>query len=370
MTMINATETVAFLDLAAMHTPLRDELTAAWNQVLTSSAFVGGEAVAEFEKQWTDYCGTAHCVGVANGTDSLELILTALGLGPGDEVIVPANTFVATAEAVVRVGATPVFVDVDPDTLLITPEYLWSAISARTRAVIVVHLYGQVAEMDLIMAAAEAAGIHVVEDAAQAHGATYNGIRAGAFGVAGSFSFYPGKNLGALGDAGAVVTNDPVLAGQVRSLANHGRGSHLLHTAVGRNSRLDGLQAAMLRIKLGHLDGWNRHRRAVHRVYMDAFAGTDVKTLATLDGGEPVHHLEVIRVPDRDRLIAGLTERGVETGIHYAHPCHKQPGFSRFDRHRLPVAETAADHQLSLPMHPALDLRQAEAVAELVLELL
>ncbi len=370
MTIISPTETVAFLDLAAMHAPIRDQLTQAWNDALTSSAFVGGEAVDAFEKQWADYCGTAHCVGVANGTDSLELILTALDIRPGDEVIVPANTFVATAEAVVRVGATPVFVDVDPDTLLITPEYLWSAISARTKAVMVVHLYGQVAEMDRIVAAAEAANIHVIEDAAQAHGATFNGTKAGAFGVAGSFSFYPGKNLGALGDAGAVVTDDPVLAEQIRSLANHGRGSHLLHTAVGRNSRLDGLQAAMLGIKLRHLDEWNRHRRAVHRVYRDAFAGSRVKTLATLEAGEPVHHLEVIRVPDRDRLIAGLSERGVETGIHYAHPCHKQPGFSRFDRHRLPVAETAADHQLSLPMHPTLELRRAEAVAQLVLELL
>lgn len=370
MTIISPAETVAFLDLGAMHAPIREEMNAAWNAIVDSSAFVGGEAVATFEKQWADYCGTAHCVGVANGTDSLELILTALAVGAGDEVIVPANTFVATAEAVVRVGATPVFVDVDPNTLLVTAEHIRSAITARTRAAMIVHLYGQVAEMDRIMAEADAAGIHIIEDAAQAHGAVYNGSRAGSFGVAASFSFYPGKNLGALGDAGAVVTDDPILAEQIRSLANHGRGSHLLHTAVGRNSRMDGLQAAMLSIKLPHLDQWNLKRRMIHKVYTEAFDQTLVRTLATLDGGDPVHHLEVIRVDDRDRLVAGLNERGIQTGIHYAHPCHRQPGFSRFDLHRLPVAETAAEQQLSLPMHPGLSLNQAEAVAETVRELL
>ncbi len=370
MTLISSpTKPVAFLDLAALHAPLKDRLDAVWNDTLTSSSFIGGSAIETFEQQWADYCGTDHCIGVANGTDALELVLSALGIGPGDEVLVPANTFVATAEAVVTVGATPVFVDVDPGSLLITAEEIAAAITPQTRAVMVVHLYGQIAEMDDIMAVTNAAGIHVVEDAAQAHGATFKGRRAGSFGTAATFSFYPGKNLGALGDGGAIVTNDGALTEEIRTLSNHGRGSHLLHTHRGRNSRLDGLQAAALSIKLTKLDMWNDQRRAAHARYVERLAGS-VQMLTTLDGGNPVHHLEVIRVDDRDRRRDELDRLGIQTGIHYAMPCHKHPAFAEFDIRPLPVAETAAVRQFSLPMHPTLTTDEINAVADVVLELL
>jgi dTDP-4-amino-4,6-dideoxygalactose transaminase len=360
---------VAFLDLAALHAPLREDLDKAWNETLTSSAFIGSGAIAAFEQEWGTYCGTEHCIGVANGTDALELVLAGLGVGPGDEVLVPANTFVATAEAVVTVGATPVFVDVDPQTLLITAETITAAITPKTKAVMVVHLYGQVPNMDAIMAVTDAAGLYVVEDSAQAHGATFNGRLAGSFGVAATFSFYPGKNLGALGDGGAVVTNNDELATEIRTLANHGRGSHLLHTHRGRNSRLDGLQAAALSIKLRHLDAWNDRRRAAHKRYVERLAGS-VEMLTTLDGGSPVHHLEVIRVDDRDRMRTELGDRGIQTGIHYALPCHKHPAFAEFDIAPLPIAETAAARQFSLPMHPTLTMVEVDAVADAVLELI
>ena len=360
---------VAFLDLAALHAPLREEFDKAWNDTLTNSAFIGSGAIQTFEEEWGTYCGTEHCIGVANGTDALELVLAGLGVGAGDEVLVPANTFVATAEAVVTVGATPVFVDVDPTTLLITAESIAAAITPKTKAVMVVHLYGQVPDMDAIMAVTDGAGLYVVEDSAQAHGATFNGRLAGSFGVAATFSFYPGKNLGALGDGGAVVTNDEALATEIRTLANHGRGSHLLHTHRGRNSRLDGLQAAALSIKLAHLDVWNDKRRAVHKRYVERLAGA-VEMLTTLEGGNPVHHLEVIRVDDRDHMRTELGERGIQTGIHYALPCHKHPAFAEFDIAPLPVAETAAARQFSLPMHPTLTMVEVDAVADAVLELL
>ncbi len=368
------TEPVAFLDLGALHASIRSDLDAVWHSTLDTSAFIGGSAVSRFEQEWADYCGTDLCVGVANGTDSLELILAGLKVGPGDEVLVPANTFVATAEAVVSVGATPVFVDVDPSTLLITPQEIAANITPKTRAVMVVHLYGQIPDMDGIMSVANAANLHVIEDAAQAHGATFNGQRAGSFGVAASFSFYPGKNLGALGDGGAVVTNDEELATEIRTLSNHGRGNHLLHTHRGRNSRMDGLQAAALSIKLRHLDDWNQQRQKAHGAYVELLGQTELAgrldLLATLPGGSPVHHLEVIRVDRRDLLRKALGDRGIQTGIHYAMPCHKHPAFAEFDLKPLPVAEAAADRQLSIPMHPTLTEAEVHRVATTVLELL
>lgn len=369
MTSSDQTTPVAFLDLAALHAPLREQLDKAWNDTLTNSAFIGGSAIGMFEQEWAEYCGTEHCIGVANGTDALELVLAALKVGPGDEVIVPANTFVATAEAVVTVGATPVFVDVDPNTLLITAEAIAAAVTPATRAVMVVHLYGQVPDMDAIMAVSDAANLYVVEDSAQAHGATFNGRRAGTFGIAATFSFYPGKNLGALGDGGAIVTDDDKLTEEIRTLANHGRGSHLLHTHRGRNSRLDGLQAMALSIKLTELDGWNDQRRRVHARYVERLSDA-VEMLKTLEGGEPVHHLEVIRVDHRDRIREGLDARGIQSGIHYALPCHKHPAFAEFDVQPLPIAEAAAARQFSLPMHPTLTVAEIDAVSNAVLELL
>lgn len=357
---------IAFLDLAALHAPIRAELDAIWAETLDASAFIGGDRVPRFEQRWAAYCQRRHAIGVANGTDALELVLAGLGIGPGDEVIVPANTFVATAEAVTTVGATPVFVDVDEATLLITADHIAAAIGPRTRAVMVVHLYGQVPDMDAIAAVTEPAGVAVIEDAAQAHGARWNGRRAGSFGVAATFSFYPGKNLGALGDGGAVVTDDDDLADRIRTMANHGRGDHHLHTVQGRNSRLDGLQAAALDIKLDHLDRWNERRREAHLRYVEGFAGTDVVTLATLPGGEPVHHLEVVRVADRASVQDRLQAAAIGSGIHYALPCHLQPAFAMFGRGALPVSERAADSQLSLPMHPTLTDDEIDRVIALV----
>ncbi len=361
---------VAFLDLAALHQPLRERLDAAWRQTVDESAFIGAASVTQFEQRWADYCGTAHCVGVANGTDALELVLAALDIGVGDEVIVPANTFVATAEAVVTAGATPVFVDVDPSTLLVTPELVAEAVTPATKAAMIVHLYGQIPDMRGLAGVADEAGIHLIEDAAQAHGATFDHRPAGSFGIAATFSFYPGKNLGALGDAGAVVTNDEEVAERVRTLANHGRGHHLLHTYRGRNSRLDGIQAAALCIKLDHLDDWNSHRRTVHQLYLERFADSPIEVLQTIPGSLPVHHLEVIRLDDRDRVRDELERSGIQTGIHYALPCHKHPAFAELDRRPLPVAERAAGRQMSIPMHPTLKIDEAHMVASALMELL
>lgn len=359
---------VDFLDLGALHAPLRDAFDKIWFETMRDSSFISGPAVASFEKEWAAYCGTEMAIGVANGTDAIELVLVGMGVGPGDEVIVPANTFVATAEAVVTAGATPVFVDVDPGTLLITAAHIEAALTPQTRAVLVVHLYGQVPEMGPIIEVCDRNGVAVIEDAAQAHGATHNGTRAGNFGKAATFSFYPGKNLGALGDGGAVVTNDAELAEAIRVNANHGRGNHLSHIMSGRNSRLDGLQGAALSIKLAHLDAWNARRREVHARYLELFAGSPVTMLETVAGSEPVHHLEVIRVADRDHVREALGAVNIRTGVHYALACHHQPAFEQYaPATPLPVAETACATQLSIPMHPTLTDEEVERVAASVL---
>jgi dTDP-4-amino-4,6-dideoxygalactose transaminase len=287
---------IPFLDLSAVHDEVRSELDHVWSAVCKDNAFIGGPFVEAFEQHWADYCGRRHAIGVANGTDALELILTGSGIGPGDEVIVPANTFLATAEAVCNVGAAPVFVDVDPDTLLIEAPAVEAAITSRTSAVMVVHLYGQMADVDAIGAVCERAGIALIEDAAQAHGATWNGRRAGSFGVAAGFSFYPGKNLGAFGDGGIVVTDDDDLAERVRSIANHGRSftDRDSHPNLGRNSRLDGLQAAVLDVKLDHLDRWNAGRRAAHAAYRE-FLPETVRLVGTRPEVEGVYHLRSSR---------------------------------------------------------------------------
>src|SRR3954447_19442910 len=256
---------IPFADLTVMTDEVRGEVEAGFRDVLDSGRFIGGDLVERFEQQWAAYCGTGHAVAVGNGTDALHLALRALGIGPGDEVVVPTTTFVATAEGVILAGATPRFADVSPDTLLLTPETLAAAITPRTRAVIAVHLYGQMADMDAIGRVAASSGLAVLEDAAQAHGACWRGARAGSFGHAGCFSFYPGKNLGAFGDAGAVVTQDAELARRLRSMRDHGRGggSHYEHEFVGTNSRMDALQAAVLQAKLPRLESWVAARRAV-----------------------------------------------------------------------------------------------------------
>jgi dTDP-4-amino-4,6-dideoxygalactose transaminase len=362
------TRLVPFTDLAAMTREIRATIDQNWAQLLESSAFIGGQAVEEFEAAWADYCGVGHAIGMANGTDALQLTLTALGIGAGDEVIVPANTFVATAEAVVLAGATPRFADVSSETLLLTAADLEAAITRRTRAVIVVHLYGQMPDMDALCRAASRAGVVLIEDAAQAHGATWNGRRAGSFGRAACFSFYPGKNLGAFGDAGAVVTGDAVLAERLRRLRDHGRarGSRYRHVVVGTNSRLDALQAVVLTAKLARLDTWNEARRAIATRYRAVFASGPARLVHEAAGARGVHHLAVVRVPGRAMVQQRLAAAGIESGIHYPVPCHRQAPYRRFANGPLPVAEAAAGEVLSLPMFPHMSDAQVVAVCDAV----
>jgi dTDP-4-amino-4,6-dideoxygalactose transaminase len=363
---------VPFTDVAAMAGEVWPDVERAYLACLLDGAYIGGSPVASFEREWARYCGADHAVGVASGTDALELSLAALGVGGGEEVVVPANTFIATAAAVVRAGATPRFADVSDDTLLITPRTLAEAITPRTRAVIVVHLFGQVPDMTGILAVAGEAGIAVIEDAAQAHGAEWDGRRAGSFGQAACFSFYPGKNLGAFGDAGAVVTSRPELANRIRSLANHGRShgtSHYEHEFIGTNSRLDALQAISLSGKLARLDAWTDRRIALASRYRalltgDGFNTAELKLTDVAPRARHVYHLFVVRVARRDGVRAELSRRGIQTGVHYPVPCHLQPPLRRFAHGPLPVAERAAGELLSLPMFPHMTDGQAGLVCE------
>jgi dTDP-4-amino-4,6-dideoxygalactose transaminase len=371
--MINVTdeegqvEAVPFLDLASLHIELREILDAAWTSVLSHGRFVGGPEVGGFEAAFAQYCEAAECIGVANGTDALELILAGLGIGPGDEVIVPTNTFVATVEAVVTVGARPRFVDVLPDTLLIDPVAVGAAVGPRTAAVMAVHLFGQMADMEALSALAARHGLAIVEDAAQAHGARFAGRRAGSGGVAGAFSFYPGKNLGALGDGGAVVTGDAALAARIRMLADHGRSrvDRFAHEVSGRNSRLDTLQAAALHVKLPGLDVANAARVAAVERYRKSLPSWCVP-VAVHPAAEPVHHLAVVQVPDRQAATGALDAAGIGWGVHYPVPCHRQPAFAAYADEPLPVAEQAAEHILSLPLSPTLTVEQVDRVCKVL----
>jgi dTDP-4-amino-4,6-dideoxygalactose transaminase len=348
------TETIPFTDLSAMTRDVRAAIEQSWTNLLESSRFVGGEPVADFEQKWASYCGVSEAVGVGSGTDSLLLTLRALDIGVGDEVIVPANTFVASAEAVVLAGATPVFADVSPDTLLLTSAQLEAAVSARTAAVIVVHLYGQMPDMDALSRSASRAGVVLIEDAAQAHGASWCGRRAGSIGRAGCFSFYPSKNLGAFGDGGAVVTADVALADRIRSLRDHGRSrcSRYHHEFIGNNSRLDALQAAVLDAKLPWLDTWTEARRSIAARYRAALDDGTGRLVAEESGSRGAYHLAVARVPDRAAVRRRLAAAGIETQIHYPVPCHRQAPYRRFATRPLPVAEESANNVLSLPMFP------------------
>ena len=306
---------VPVIDLGSMSAELADELDAAWHGILASSAFVGGPAVDAFEEEWAAYCGRRHAVGVANGTDAIQLVLRALEIGTGDEVIVPTNTFVATVEAVLHAGATPRLVDVDPRSLVLQAGAIEEAITGRTAAVIAVDLHGNMPDMGALMDVVDPRGIALIEDAAQAHGASWRGRRAGSFGVASCFSFYPGKNLGAFGDAGAVVTDDAALARRVRSLANHGRSDGLanVHERIGGNSRLDTLQAAVLSAKLRSLDEWNDRRRRVADAYRSQLPGSVVPIEITA-GTDSAYHQFVVRVDGRDRVRAMLADRDIDDG--------------------------------------------------------
>jgi len=364
--MTDVASAVPFLDMAAVNGALQSDFDLAWKTVLHHGRFVGGPEVEEFESNFATYCQTTACIGVANGTDALELILLGLGIGPGDEVIVPTNTFVATAEAVCAVGARPRFVDVLQDTLLIDPAAVAAAVSPATAAVIAVHLFGQMADLDALLPVAQRHGLVVIEDAAQAHGARFRGRRAGSFGAAAAFSFYPGKNLGALGDGGAVVTSDANLAARIRQCANHGRHAtdRYRHVQRGCNSRLDTLQAALLSIKLVHLDYDNAaRRRAVDRYRRQLPSSCEL--VATHPDAESVHHLAVIRVEDRVAVTGQLDKHHIGWGVHYPIPCHLQPAYREFDE-SLPVAEKAAEQIVSIPISSAITDEQVDRVCEVL----
>jgi dTDP-4-amino-4,6-dideoxygalactose transaminase len=358
---------VRFGALDLQHGPIKDELHAAFDRLLGSSAFILGAEVEQFEGEFASYCQTDHCVGVSSGTAALTLMLRAYGIGPGDEVIVPAHTFIASALAVAHVGATPVLCDVRDETGLIDPDAARAAISPRTVAIIAVHLYGQACEMDALHDVARAHGLLVLEDAAQAVGATYRGKRAGSLGAAAGFSFYPGKNLGALGDGGAICTDDALLAARLRRLRNLGQRGKGQHVELGYNERLDGLQAALLSVKLRYLDQWTDARRRCAAHYRERLAAT-VTMLEERPEASCVYHVFATRLRGRDEIADALRANGVETGIHYSHAVHQHDAWT--DRPLrsgdLPVAEAWAAEELSLPMHPDLEPYEIERVADVL----
>ncbi len=357
---------VPFLDLRAEHAPILDELYSAIGEVLESGVFVGGEQVLALERELADHLNVHHVIGVNSGTDALRLALEGLGIGAGDEVIVPTYTFVATAAAVKHVGARPVFVDSGIDGFLIDAQGIEAAITPRTRAVIPVHLFGQAAAMDEILTLAKHRGLLVLEDAAQAFGARYRDNCVGTLGDAGAFSFYPSKILGGLGDGGSIVTNDSALAAKLRRLRNHGRESHTSHLEVGHNSRLDALQAAALRVKLRRVDAWNAQRREIAAIYRQGLANLPV-VLPPVEQRSFNHF--VIRASCRDRLKTWLADRGVETVIYYAVPCHRQPAFAAdLTVSSFPFAEQLAQNALALPLYPSLPDVAAIHVCELIRE--
>lgn len=358
---------VPFLDLAAQQAEIADEVLAVWRDQLTSASFIGGPQVEAFEREYAEYIGVDYVIGVSNGTDALELAYRAIGVGPGDEIIMPANTFIATAEAASRIGAVPVFVDVDDDHLLIDPDAVEAAITSRTKVITPVHLFGQTAPMERITPIADKHGLEVVEDAAQSQGASGSAGRAGALSRVAATSFYPGKNLGGAGDAGAAMTDDAEVAALIRNLAAHGSSMKYVHARVGMNARLDAVQATVLRAKLRRLDAWNAARRAAAELYRELLAGIDgVRLPAVRRGNADVWHLYVVRVAERDRLMAELGAVGIGVGIHYPTIVPRTAAYAGlgYRRGQFPVAEGASDRILSLPMFPHLSEAQCHAVAD------
>jgi dTDP-4-amino-4,6-dideoxygalactose transaminase len=359
---------IPLVDLVLQHQQVGDEVLRGWDRVLERSEFVLGPESEAFEQEYAAFTGIPYCVGVGSGTDALELALRSVGIGLGDQVIVPTNSFVASAFAVRRSGATPVLVDVDPEHLLIDPEAVDARVSPSTRAVMAVHLFGQMAPMAAISQIAARSEAFVIEDAAQAQGATQGGVSAGGFGAVTGTSFYPGKNLGAYGDAGAVLTGDATVAARVRALRNYGIGdSKYEHPVSGFNSRLDALQAVVLRAKLRHLDEWNRDRQEAVARY-DALLRDieEVHRPHAAVGNEHVWHLYVVRVSRRDDVLRFLNERGVGAGVHYPKPIHLQGAFAElgYQSGDFPVAERAAQEVLSLPIYPGITVNQQEIVIE------
>lgn len=358
---------IPLVDLGIQAREIQDEVQVAWNDILARTAFIGGPAVGQFESEYAAYSNVDHVVGVANGTDALEIALRAINIGPGDEVIVPANSFIASALAVARAGATPVFVDCDPDHYLIDIDRIETAITSRTKAIMPVHLYGQLAPMEQICSIADKHGLAVVEDAAQSQGALRNGKGSGSFGTVAGTSFYPGKNLGAFGDAGAVITQSDDIAKKVRALRNYGSEIKYHHPETGFNSRLDTLQAAVLSAKLKRLDAWNEQRRRAAALYeqlLGEVAG--IKTPSTLAGNVHVWHLYVIEVDNRDGVLAELNSKGIGAGIHYPTPIHLHGAFAHLGQSEgsFPVAEASASRILSLPIFPGITDSQVDEVAD------
>lgn len=356
---------VPFVDLRDQYATIEEEIDEAISRVLRGTDFVLGRDVALFEEEFAAFCEVEHAVGVDSGTSALEMALRAHGVGPGDEVITVANTFIATALAISYVGARPVLVDADPQTHTMDVSLLKRAITERSKAIIPVHLYGHPADMDPIMDVARQRGLIVIEDACQAHGARYKGRRVGSIGDAAAFSFYPGKNLGAYGDGGIVVTNDERVADSLRMLRNYGQREKYQHLLRGFNRRLDTLQAAVLRVKLKHLDEWNGARRRHAQRYDDLLAGTGLALPVEADYAQSVYHLYVIRSRDRDGLSGFLRDKGISTGIHYPIPVHLQPAYRDlgYGEGSFPVAEEYAKQLLSLPMYAELPPEAMEYVA-------
>ena len=344
---------VPFLDLKAQYKTIKEEVHAAINEVIENTAFAGGPFVAKFEQEFAKFCGTKHAIGVGNGTDALWMALVALGVGAGDEVITTPNTFIATAEAISLSGATPVFIDIDEKTHNMNPALIEAAITKKTKVIIPVHLFGQPADMDPILAVAQKHGLKVVEDACQAHGAEYKGKKAGSIGAIGCFSFYPGKNLGAYGEGGGIVTNDDALAAKMRMFRDHGQAKKYYHDIIGWNARLDGIQGAVLNVKLKYLNNWNDSRRKHAKDYTTGLSSVkDIILPMEAEYAKHVYHIYAIRVKDRDKLMAYLGEKGISCGIHYPVPLHLQAayGFIKKGEGSFPIAEKCASEYLSLPM--------------------
>lgn len=364
---------VPFLDLKAQYSNMKGEISLVIQEVLETCAFSGGPFVEKFEKEWASYCNAKHAIGVGSGTDALWLILLALGVGRGDEVITVPNSFIATAEAIVMTGATPVFIDIDETYYTMNPGMVESAVTSRTRAIIPVHIFGQMADMDPIMDIARKHGLYVVEDACQAHGAEYKGRKAGSIGDAAAFSFYPGKNLGAYGEAGAVTTNMEEVATKIRMLRDHGQSQKYYHELVGWNARMDGIQGAILSAKLKHLDSWNAKRRENAAIYTDLLKDTpSVKCPSARTESLHAYHIYAARVPRRDEVMIAMRERGVSCGIHYPVPIHQQAAAQGFPENMtgLGACECTAQELISLPLFPEMEVTQIRACCEALRQIL
>lgn len=359
---------IPFVDLLTQHSTIEGEVGEAIQGVLKTCTFIGGDPLEAFEQEFAAFCQAKYAVGVANGTDALHLALRALGIGAGDEVITAANSFIASVASIEMVGARPVLVDIDPTTYTLDPGRVEAAVTPHTRAILPVHLYGQPADMQPLMALAARRNLFVVEDAAQAHGAEYHGQRIGSIGHVGCFSFYPSKNLGAYGDGGAITTSDPDILHHLLQLRDHGRSTKYEHARIGYNSRLDTLQASILRVKLRHLDRWNRQRQEVAQWYEEDLAGTGLATPQVRSSSTHVYHLYVVSTSQREAVQAGLQVAGIATGIHYPLPLHLQPALRHLSYRAgdMPHTEAAAAQILSLPMFPELRRDQTQRVAGVI----